>query len=88
MKINLKAKIFPKYLDDILSGIKKCEYREIESIELTDGKRTFIFDVVGLEIPTDEERKGIELCQGRDVKWTGKPMLVIELGKIQVMKNG
>ena len=38
--MKIKAKIRPEYLDEILSGKKEFEYRQIEYMELTDGQRT------------------------------------------------
>ena len=36
----IKAKIKPKYLDDIIEGRKRQEYRQIEDFILYDGRRT------------------------------------------------
>ena len=43
--MKLRARIRAKYLDEIIAGKKTCEYRQIESMELTDEKgrvKTFI----------------------------------------------
>jgi hypothetical protein len=80
--MKLTAKILPKYLDQLLSGVKKFELRQFESITLTDGTRSVEFDISFIEEPPEkflEEYKQIY----SDVKWDeDKPVYVIRLGKL------
>jgi hypothetical protein len=55
----LKAKINREYLDQIISGNKSTEYRQIEGILLSDGNRTLEADVRSI--------KGLSLSQRYDV---------------------
>ena len=47
--MKLKARISPQALDEILSGRKVWEYRGIETITLTDGKRKKTFFISDVE---------------------------------------
>lgn len=78
--MNLKCKIYPKYLDEIIKGKKKYEYREIESIEFDDGNRKIMVDVISV---WGLSKFSAESTRGRypDVPWQNKPMIGIELGK-------
>ena len=52
--MKLHAKIKPEMLDALLNGEKEWEYRTLESITLTDGKRKVEFAVVQAEGVPDE----------------------------------
>lgn len=80
-KMKLRCKIYPKYLDEILNGMKTMEYREIESIEFDDGKRKVLMEVIKV---FDTGITNEEKIRKRypDVPWKNKPMICIELGKI------
>lgn len=86
--MKLKAKIFPKHLDEILNGKKNMEYREIESIVLTDGKRTVEFPIRRILNP-DISMGDYIMGHYNDVKWKGKPMIAIELDteKKEILKD-
>ena len=47
--MKLRAKIWKKYLDKILKGEKKWEYRQIESIILECEGKEYEFEVLGIE---------------------------------------
>ena len=48
--MKLKAKIKPELLDQILSGEKSIEARSLETITLTDGKRSHTFRIYEAEM--------------------------------------
>ena len=52
--MKLQAKIEPKHLDDILEGYKDIEVRSLESITLTDGKRTHTFEIEDVRTVDDK----------------------------------
>ena len=80
MVMKLKAKIKAEHLDDILKGDKDIEVRSLESITLTDGKRTHTFEIEDVRNVDDElwahtlphyfdcEHPIIALYLGREVK--------------------
>ena len=76
----LKAKIKKEYLDQILSGNKQIEYREIEGIEFDDGTRKIIFDVKSIDTLTDND---FLKTNYPDVKWNDKLKVRIFLGNKQ-----
>lgn len=79
--MKLKAKIYPKYLDDILSGEKLLEHRQIESITLTDGKREIEIDVPRMYVVNEDSTIDHIMSQHPDVKWNDtKPILELVLG--------
>lgn len=73
----LRAKILPKYLDEILRGKKSYEYREIEGIELDDGKRKITFEVLSID-----ENVTIDFLKKHfpDIKWGKSPKIRIWIG--------
>ena len=83
----LKAKIKSKYLDEILSGRKRVEYRQVEGLELSDGKRIVKCKVIRLNIyncGTKSYLLQVMDLQSKypDVEWNEElPILVIYLGK-------
>lgn len=48
------AKILPEHLDDILAGKKTYEMRSLETITLTDGKRSHTFKIADITVPDTE----------------------------------
>ena len=76
MKLN--AKIYPKYLDMILEGKKDIELRQLESITLSDGKRTHTFRIRNATI---EENRGFYSSIFPDMFEYDCPVLVMELGR-------
>lgn len=80
--MKLSAKIKSKYLDDILAAKKKVEYRNIESLTLTDENNRIVeLEVIDMETCSNAETR--ELMRSySDVPWTGKPITAIRLGKI------
>ena len=52
--MKLKAKIKAEHLDDILEGYKDIEVRSVESITLTDGKRTHTFEIEDVRTVDDK----------------------------------
>jgi len=85
MEMMLRAKIKPKYLDLALEGKKQVECREIEGIELSDGKRTVTFAVTEIDSPDDATRHEL-YRRYPDVPWTRGLMVRIWLGKILFKK--
>lgn len=78
--MNLRAKIWPKFLKQILRGEKKIEYRQLETITLIDSKtgREHEFDIESFGICTAHHAK--DECPG--IKWDSeKSVLMIKLGK-------
>jgi len=81
--MKLRAKIKSKYLDQILYGLKREEFRQIESIILIDEKgRECEFEVKGVvqihHRLLDHLRRGYP-----DIPWDDKLITVrIDLGKL------
>jgi hypothetical protein len=80
--MDLKAKIKKSYLDDILGGGKGVEYRQIETITLTDEDgRSATFEVLNIRKMMDGAGNAIMAILS-DIDWkTDKPMYAIALGK-------
>lgn len=84
--MKLKAKISKKYLNQIISGEKTIEYRNVESIILSDGKRTREYKVEALyafnPITANFDNKmGWMRNRFKDVVWKdNEPLLEIYLG--------
>ena len=78
--MKLKAKIKPKYLDEILSHNKKVEYRQFDEIELDDGKRVATFGVDEItRLPFSAAREVMR--NHSDVNWVNElPIHEIKLG--------
>jgi len=79
--VKLRCKIYPKYLDLILNGKKKHEYREVEGIEFNDGKRKVLVEIASIHEVHEDYAKPIRK-KYPDVPWQNKPMIEIELGKV------
>lgn len=80
--MKLRAKIYPKYLNQILNGDKSVEVRQIESMILVNSEtgEEFEFEVRDVEKTTD-----LKLIQKvfPDVKWNPDlPTIMIDLGDI------
>lgn len=68
--MKLRAKIKPKYLDDILSGQKDREYRQFESMVLTDANgRSAEFDINGISRMPNFISKNCIMDEYNDVPW-------------------
>lgn len=76
----LKAKIKPKYLDEIIKGKKQFEYREIEGMEFDDGNRKAIFEVIDVDDKIDDNFLETHFP---DIKWGNKPKIRILIGKMK-----
>jgi hypothetical protein len=84
--MKLRAKIRPDYLDQILSGDKRVEYRQLEEIELDDGQRVVRFTV-------DSVNRLSRFWDMRvrenhpDVPWLEMPIHEIRLGVMLERRN-
>lgn len=81
--MKLKAKIKSKYLDQILHGLKREEFRQIESVTLIDEKgRECEFEVKGIKQLSPKHIKELKKCY-KDIKWDDNLLTVrIDLGKL------
>jgi hypothetical protein len=78
--MNLRAKIYPHQLDAILNGTKDVEYRELETIELTDGTRSYVFKIKAVKVCGKTLREQV-YTTFKDVPWTKHaPLVQIHLG--------
>lgn len=80
--MKLRAKIKSKYLDDILDGVKRNEFRQFESITLTDENgRCVEVEINLIEWLGNKQARRI-IADHPDVDWDdGKPVYRIELGE-------
>lgn len=78
--MKLRAKIYPQYLKQILSGEKTEELRQLETITLVDAETgdEYEFEITNIGITS-------AICardKHPDVKWDdSKPVIVLKLGE-------
>jgi len=58
--MRLYAKIHPEFLDEIIAGHKRTEFRQFEDITLDDGKRQRIYKINSV---TKTNKKGKEYIE-------------------------
>jgi hypothetical protein len=80
--MRLSAKIKSNYLDDVLSGKKKCEFRQLEDFELVDENgRVAAFKIERINTLSDGQIHALKR-KHKEIPWSkDTPIIRIDLGE-------